>query len=288
MKVAIFGLGLMGGSLARDLAGLGHHVRGADTDEAAVDAALAEHVINARGSPDGDGVADADVVVLAVPVQATSSLLARLAPHLAHARLIMDLGSTKSGVMTAASDAGLADRFIGAHPMTGRERSGWHASRPGLFANAPVYLCPPEQHPTVARDREACDRTLRMAVEFWHQLGAVPEVTTAAAHDRRVAWTSHLPQLMATGLAHVLRDAGYSRSELGPGGSDMTRLAGSDPRMWTGIACENAGEIVPALDAIIAALEGLRAAVNSRRSEVLHPAFDAARQWVIESPPQEP
>ncbi|NJD18999.1 MAG: prephenate dehydrogenase/arogenate dehydrogenase family protein, partial [Gemmatimonadetes bacterium] len=142
--VAILGLGLMGGSLARDLAGLGHRVLGWDRDPGSVRAALAQGCIHrGRGSRPDDfqGIEEADVVVLALPVAASRETLPALAPRL-RASLVTDVGSTKRHIVAAAQSLGLGDQFVGAHPLAGDHRSGWGASRSGLFRGATVFLCP--------------------------------------------------------------------------------------------------------------------------------------------------
>src|SRR5258705_13950838 len=122
--------------------------------------------------------------------------------------------------------------------MTGDHRSGWDASRIGLFRSAPVYLCP---------TRQSTSDAINTATALWRSLGARPERMSAAQHDSRLAWTSHLPHMVSTALALALAGAGVDRTLLGPGGRDTTRLAGSSPEMWTAIALENASAIAGAL-----------------------------------------
>ena len=124
--------------------------------------------------------------------------------------------------------------------MAGDHRSGWHASRAGLFTDAPVYLCPP---------RDATADSMQLARMFWIELGARPEPMSAEQHDLKLAWTSHLPHMVSTALALALARTGVDRIYLGPGGRDVTRLAGSSPEMWTAIALENASAIEGALRA---------------------------------------
>jgi prephenate dehydrogenase len=274
VKIAVFGLGLIGGSLARDLAALGHTVTGSDLDDRAVDAALAEGVITSTAE-DGATLDDVDVVILAVPVRAAASLLRALAPRLPAGCTVLDTGSTMRDVVAAAAAAGIGHRFVGCHPLAGDHRSGWAASRRGLFEGAPAYLSP---GPDTAGDAVAT------AAALWRSVGAVPETMDAAAHDRRLAWTSHLPQLLATALALTCRDAGRGPAELGPGGRGMVRLAGSDAEMWTGILLHNSDEVLRALTGMQAQLDAVRAAIEAAHSDELYARFDAARQWVSGAP----
>ena len=234
-RVGVIGLGLMGGSLARALAALGVQVLGYDRDGSSVDAAVAEGIVHQALDATLAGLERADVVVLATPVAATAALLTRFGRGLEGPSLIMDMASTKKSIVAAAEAAGLGPRYVGAHPLTGSHRSGWSASRATLFDDARVFLCP---------SASTTPQALRLAESFWRALRAGVEVLDAAEHDEQMAWRSHLPQAVSTTLALTLRQAGVSRSALGPGGRDMTRLAGGDPGLWTGIMSDNAPAIL--------------------------------------------
>jgi prephenate dehydrogenase len=269
-SAAVVGLGLMGGSVARDLAARGIHVSAYDADATHLAAAVRTNVVRSTLDESLAGVRDADVVVIATPVDAALGVLRRLAPHARRARLIMDVGSTKSRIVDSAQELGLGTRFIGAHPMAGDHRSGWHASRAGLFADAPVYLCPP---------RDATADTMQLARTFWLDLGARPERMSAEQHDLKLAWTSHLPHMVSTALALALARTGVARAYLGPGGRDVTRLAGSSPEMWTAIALENARAIEGALKQTEREIATLRDALKRGDQEGLKARFEAARSW---------
>ncbi|HET7322311.1 MAG TPA: prephenate dehydrogenase/arogenate dehydrogenase family protein, partial [Longimicrobiaceae bacterium] len=163
-SAAVVGLGLIGGSVARDLAALGVRVLGRDRDASAVGAAVEEGVVASALGDDLSGVQDAELVVLALPVSAAAAALRALRPHLGAARLVTDVGSTKRGIIAAAVECDLGDRFVGSHPLAGSEASGWSASREGLFRDAPVYLSP-----TPATAPPA----LSLARELWTALGGV-------------------------------------------------------------------------------------------------------------------
>jgi prephenate dehydrogenase len=265
---AVVGLGLIGGSVARGLAAAGARVLGWDRDPGTVRDALAEGIA-ALGEA-FEGIEAAELVVLAVPVDGAGDLLARLAPRLGGALLVTDVGSTKSSVVRAADAAGIGDRFVGSHPLAGDHRSGWGASRAELFRGARVFLTP---------TATTTDAALGHAEALWRELGAAPELIDAGEHDLRLAATSHLPQLAATALAAVLAGRGVGRGELGPGGRDMTRLAGSSPEMWTAIAGDNA---VP-LAAVVAELERrlgeVRQALDAGDHESLRRFFERGKRW---------
>ena len=266
---SIVGLGLIGGSLARDLAARGVRVRAYDTDERQLDDAVHAGIINGRIGPGFEDIA-ADLVVIAVPVDAAADVLRRAAPFAGGARLITDVGSTKAGIVEVAHLLGLRQRFVGSHPMAGDHRSGWPASRSGLFADARVYPCPVRGAPTEGLD---------LACRLWTGLGALPEHIDASEHDRRLAWSSHLPHVAAVSIAIAMAEAGISRGDLGPGGRDMTRLAGSSPEVWTAIALENAAAIDAALAGAEREIASFRQALTHGDAGELRRRLVAARNW---------
>jgi prephenate dehydrogenase len=268
LTVAIIGLGLIGGSLARDLAQRGAKVLGYDRETTIAQRGERDGILTALSSPSDAGAAD--VVVIAVPIEEALSLLPQLAPSLKDVRLLTDVCSTKASIARAAEKLGLARVFVGSHPMAGDHRSGWDASRRGLFANARTYVCA-----TKASD----ERAIALAERLWKLVGADPQRIDATAHDREVAWTSHLPHVASAALASALAGASIARDKLGPGGRDATRLAGSDPELWTGIALDNATELLPALEAFEQTVRAMHDALSREDSDALRRHFDAAHTW---------
>lgn len=273
--VAILGLGLIGGSLARDLSELGHRVLGYDQDPATLRSALADGCVKTVAgdafSPDPHhAIEEADVVVFAMPVGAVPQTLAELAPRLRAASLVTDVGSTKRSILTAAEAAGLGERFVGCHPLAGDHRSGWEASRPGLFRGAPCFLCPAPG---------ASDAAVERAAALWRSVGAEPQLMSATEHDTRMAWVSHLPQAVASALAAALAGSGYGADALGPGGRHTTRLAESPPSLWTDILLDNADQVEPALAALEAEVAQLRGCVRRRDATTLARLLSEAKAW---------
>jgi prephenate dehydrogenase len=269
-SVAILGLGLIGGSLARDLAARGIQVLGWDRDDSAVQKAVDGGIVHQSLVDDPTRVYEGEAVIIAVPVLTATRLLRDFAPHLESARLITDAGSTKRSIVRAAEALGIGARFVGSHPLAGDHRSGWDASRTGLFAGARVFLTP-----TASTEADA----MRLASALWTSVGARPEVMDAAEHDRRLAWTSHLPQLVSSALGGALAGQGIAPAELGPGGRDVSRLAGSDPALWADIVIDNADALDAALAALSARIGGLRDAIAAGdRDRILRLLADA-REW---------
>jgi prephenate dehydrogenase len=273
----------MGGSLARALNARGVQVMGYDREQSSLDAAVAEGIVHQPIDESLAGLERADVVVIATPVPATTALLTRFGRGLAGPSLVMDVASTKRSIVAAAEAAGLGPRFVGAHPLTGSHRSGWGASRANLFDDARVFLCP---------SATTTPQALKLAESFWKALRAGVEVLDAAEHDEQIAWRSHLPQAVSTTLALTLRDAGIPRSALGPGGRDMTRLAGGDAGLWTGIMSDNAPAILEALAAMEVQLRLFRERLAAGEDGIRE-SFADGRDWFDGEPmraltPREP
>jgi prephenate dehydrogenase len=268
--VAVAGLGLIGGSVARDLAAAGVRVLGWDRDAASVDAARGEGIVSAALGADFEGLEEADVLLLAVPVGAAAAVLETALPHLARARLVMDTGSTKASIVAAAERLGLGERFVGAHPFAGDHRAGWEASRNLLFAGATIFLCP---------SRLSSPASVALARALWSRIGGVPVALAAEEHDRRVAWTSHLPQVVSTALAQALASHGFVRADLGPGGRDVTRLAASPPDVWTDILRDNRARVAEALAAIEGRIRSIRTAIEEDDAQGIRTAFRSGQGW---------
>lgn len=227
----IAGVGLIGGSVALGLRQqrLATRVIGLDNDAAALQEALALGVIDEARSGVGDWLAGADLVVLAVPVKALAPLAREVAPHLAPAALVTDVGSVKSGIAAECEALGIRN-FVAGHPMTGSERGGVSNASAALLENAVWVLTPTERTPLTALSR------MRRLVEA---LGAAPVVMPPDAHDGLVATISHLPYLASLALTHmVARDERLSLLAAG-GFRDLTRVASGDPRMSRDMVVEN-------------------------------------------------
>lgn len=256
--VGIIGLGLIGGSVAHDLAAAGVRVIGFDRDPDVLDEGVASGVVQARAASPLELVGAVDVLLIAAPLDAALALLddvARSDAVRTGRTIVMDVGSTKKSIVDAANATSLRTCFVGAHPLAGDHRSGFAAARPHLFRRKPVYLCPAAATSETVRQR---------AVTFWQLHGALPHVIDAAEHDELLAWTSHLPQAVSSALAHTLDGAGISHDQLGPGGRDATRLAASDPDLWTTILLDNARHVSDALQQAGHTLDLFRRAIDAR------------------------
>jgi len=269
-KIGIVGLGLIGGSIAlaaREIwpASLVIAVDNKDV----LETAMRLHAIDVAAD-DAVVLAEADLIILAAPVRQNLLLLETLDEHVRQPAVITDTGSTKRAIVEAAKSLPSRFTFIGGHPLGGAAASGLEHARPDLFKDRPWLFTP---------GGEAGSEGLERLVEFVRALGAQPRILDAAAHDRLLAFLSHLPQLTASALMQVVGDAvGEAGLELaGRGLIDTTRLASSPAEIWRDIASTNADEIRPALDTLIAILEDLRG--DLMNGDRLAEVFEDAGRW---------
>ncbi|HSN05987.1 MAG TPA: prephenate dehydrogenase [Candidatus Angelobacter sp.] len=244
-SVLIVGSGLIGASIGLGLRSLGIDVVLEDADPAAVQVA----VERGAGRP-GPPQADPDLVIVAVPpARAATVILATLRRYLS--ATVSDVCSTKARLQAEVETVEPnIDRYVPGHPLAGREVSGPAAARADLFADRVWALTPgPGTDPA---------RTALVAA-LVERLGAVVVTTTAREHDRAVALTSHTPQVVSSLVAAALEPLGSAEVRLsGQGLRDMTRLAGSDPDLWTEILTSNAEPVSAALDDLIERLSRVR------------------------------
>ncbi len=265
MRLAVVGTGLMGASvgLAAKRAGV-DWVGGYDVDDSAAVAARERGAVDDVGTLRGI-LADAELAVVAAPVAVLRSLVEEVLEQAPEGCTVTDVGSTKDWSLN------LPSRFVGGHPVCGREARGAAYAAPDLFDGATWFLTP-----VSATDPER----YRAVHGFVASLGAVPVAIDPRAHDRLVALTSHLPHALANLLVN---QAGAGRIEghdplLAAGGSlrDMTRVAGANPRIWVDIFLDNGPELAEAL------------ADHRRRVEQLEVALaerDAGKlaRWIAEA-----
>ena len=264
--VAIVGLGLIGGSLARGLGALNRPPRVVGSSDSASDLELAGRAgVIAAGSADAEAVlAGADLVVYATPLDVTLRLLAEHRGRWPARAAVTDVASLKAPVEDAMAALGESGRYTGSHPMAGGEGSGFGHSAGDLFAGATVWL--------TGQGAGAAG-----VEELWRAVGARTRWTGAAEHDRLMSWCSHLPQLASNALARVLERSGHVPSDLGTGGADMVRLAGSSPEMWLPLlARSGAGD---ALRDLARAARELADALDRRDLEAIEDWMRSTRVW---------
>ena len=276
-RVAVIGLGLIGGSVALAARqtwpkGL---VIGVDNKEV-LERAMVQHAIDVAAA-DLEVVSGADLVVLAAPVQENMRLVDELEQFISGPAIITDVGSTKRDIVSCAGR--LPDRFtfIGGHPLGGAPQSGIAYARSDLFVGRPWLFTPTSDSPAAAVSR---------LKEFVSSMGATPHVMTANEHDNLLAYLSHLPQLTASALMHVVgTKAGAEGLGLtGRGLHDTTRLASSPPTIWRDICTTNEDEIRGALDSLIKELSSLRDELGT--GNAIESLFESAAKWRSRLPRQ--
>lgn len=263
-KIAILGVGLIGGSigLAVKERKVAQEVVGVFRHASTLRKALKRRAVD-RGTMDiAAGVRGADLIIIAAPVHAIPSLVRKAAAFAKKGAVITDAGSTKSWVVREAERAaprGCGVYFVGSHPMAGSERTSVEHSRPDLLRNASCI---------VTKTRKTDAKALAKTVAFWKALGGRVTVMDPLHHDASVAMISHLPHIVAFGLAGAVdaKDLRYAAE----GFKDTTRVASSDPALWADIFLTNRRELLKAGGVFAASLDRLLKAVaaSDRKSLV--------------------
>lgn len=259
MRISIIGVGLLGGSfgMAVRKAGVANRVAGVDLDPVTLERARARGAIDEGFLDLAEGVAAADVVVLATPVRSILEMLPVLTPVLGRETILFDLGSTKEAIVCAAAGLAGITRYVGGHPMAGTEHSGIEHADDGLLRGATFALVPP---PEV--DEGAVD----LLTDLVRRIGARPVVISAERHDRIVAVTSHLPYLLSVVLALAAESMARREDRLGAftasGFRDTTRLAASNVRVMADICLTNRRPLLRAVEEARRLLDDLAAQIE--------------------------
>src|SRR5437762_3387402 len=267
-QITIIGTGLIGGSLGLALrkSGFRGQIVGCDQPKVlarakrmgAIHKEISDQIKACNGS---------DVVVLAAPVGTIIELIERLAPHLPNDALLTDVGSTKAQVLARAQKSfgrETASRFLGGHPMAGRENSGVEFADANLFRGTVWFFTPaPGQKMKAGR--------VGQYVAWIRKIGAKLEILDTEAHDQLCAWISHVPQMISTALASTLVEEYGERAPLLESGGralrEMTRIASSPYSMWRDIALTNKSQIADALLKLEQKLANIRENLDTRELE---------------------
>jgi prephenate dehydrogenase len=265
-RVSIIGLGLIGGSwgLALEERGVKARRVGADRPEV-LERALAAGVVDEGSADPMAAVRGADLIILATPVGMILDLLPQLKGVASPRALITDVGSTKRLICQRAREIfGDAPLFLGGHPLAGKERSGLKHASTALFVGARYVLTP-------LLPNHLADERVKAFSALVEKLGAKPFVTEASTHDRAMAFLSHLPQLVSTGLASMIAEQGaedFLPLELAASGfRDVSRLAESPYNLWRDICLTNIENIQSALESLIEKMEAMKLHLSDRELE---------------------
>jgi prephenate dehydrogenase len=264
-QITIIGTGLIGGSFALALRkqGFGGRIVGCDR-EAVLEQAKLRGVIDSGVISPAEAVQGSELVILATPVLAIADLIVRLGPILPETALLTDVGSTKAAIAERALSVfgkNSARRFLGGHPMAGKEHGGIEYADPDLFQNAVWFLTPlPEQN---------LHQELFAEFSSWlDRIGARIAMLPPEDHDRLCAWISHVPQMISTALAAALVEEFGEEAPLLPAGGralqEMTRISASPYSMWRDIAISNKANLEDALLKVEQRLAHIRENLSTR------------------------
>ena len=274
-KLVVYGVGLIGGSFALALkaAGAVETVVGVGRSRANLEAARAAGVIDRIAADDKGALAQADLVLLAMPVGQMGSVMARIAPLIGPETIVTDAGSTKRDVVALARQhlARSFARFVPAHPIAGAERSGATAARANLFRDRHLIITP---------QAETEEQALERVRNAWEICGMRVSIMDADQHDRALAAVSHLPHVLSYSLVHELagRPDAQRLFALAAGGfRDFTRIAASSPEMWRDICLSNHDLILEDLARYGAALERIMALLRAGDGPGIERLFAEAR-----------
>lgn len=274
MKLALIGVGLIGGSFARAARAVDKvdSVVGFDIEPEALRRAVELGIIDEAATTMTQAVAGAELVMIATPVGSIRQILRGIAPHLSGTAIVTDVGSTKGGVIEVArEELGAAfDRFVPGHPIAGREHSGVEHADAALFRNKIFISTPVAQTGSHGVDQVEA---------LWRDVGCRIERMTAEEHDSVFAAVSHLPHVLAFALvAHIAAhpDAARKFALAGAGFRDFTRIAASSPTMWSDICVANRAALSGELSEYRKQLEELQHAIERSDGQTLQRVFSRA------------
>jgi prephenate dehydrogenase len=279
-KIGFIGFGLIGGSIARAIKATRpntliyaydyhNNPPNGELEEALSDGVL-DHVYGELTS----GFSDCDIIFLCAPVLANISYLSRLKQIVKPSCIITDVGSVKGNIHEASIDLQMQDVFIGGHPMTGSEKTGYSNSYALLLENAYYILTPTVSTPS---------NKLNILQDLVKEMGSLPIILSPKEHDEITAAISHLPHIIAAQLVNLIResnDMSEKMKQLAAGGfKDITRIASSSPKMWQNICLTNSDVIKNILDKYIESLKITSHALDTMDGKYLYEMFDRAGEY---------
>jgi len=278
--IAVVGLGLIGGSFARDVRrlGLARQLIGYDNNSVYREEISSLNLVDYLASAPDEKLAEVELVLLAVPVKAFAEVLAQIRPHLSASAIVTDAGSVKSPLLKIMSAPEYSEmRFVGGHPIAGSEYFGPRAAQEKLFSGKRFVLTPSEN-----TELDVLERVRGL----WESLGAAVSEMDPETHDKMFASVSHLPHLLAYASIQAIANSetpdalGHS----GAGLKDFSRIASSSPEMWADIFLENSQNLLLRINTFKNVLSALEKAVrdNDKQKliELLAQAKDERDRWM--------
>jgi prephenate dehydrogenase len=279
-KITIIGVGLIGGSLAKAIKenNLAKVVFGFGRDLNRLEAAQKANVIDQFSTNLKDAINDSDIVIIATPVGSFKEILSEIKPFLTSKIVISDVGSTKTNIASIVSQTlgDYSNYFIPAHPIAGKEKSGFEASEANLFNNRKVIITPLET---------SNPNSISLIQKMWEGTGADVDFMSPESHDELLGMTSHLPHMLAFSLVNYLISKNPSASIYAAGGfKDFSRIASGDAVMWRDICIQNKDQIISHIKGYQKTLNSLVDAIENENSNELDLLFTSAKKtrdsWV--------
>lgn len=275
-KIGFIGLGLIGGSIAKTIHRIHPQITliAYDIDTDALKLAVKEQVISEGFEELSEDFAKCRYIFLCAPVQKNSEFLTKLSAFAGEDCIITDVGSVKTSIHREISRTRISPYFIGGHPMTGSEKSGYEHATSYLLENAYYILTPSPDTRT---------ETVQKFQEFIASLGAITMVMDYEEHDFITASISHLPHILASSLVNLVKDIDNdteTMKHVAAGGfKDITRIASSSPVMWQQICLTNQEQIIKLINLFIHSLENTRDRISSGRGQELFDFFLTAKDY---------
>ena len=270
-RVTIIGVGLIGGSLGLALKEkkIAKKITGVGRREESLKIAQEMHEVDEATTDLVSGVKEADLVVIATPLDLTVETFKKILPHLKKGCVVTDVGSVKGPILKRIDHP----FFIGGHPLAGSEKRGPQAARVDLFREATVVLTPVEK---------TDEKALALVKGMWQDLEAKVLFLDCEVHDRLVAFTSHLPHILATSLTNLIGEVAEKEkrvlSLMGEGFRDTTRIAASPPNMWKEICLANREELSKAIKKFKEILSEMEEALSKEEGDKLLHKFEKAKE----------
>ena len=273
-KITIIGIGLIGGSLARALKekNLAKTVFGYGRDLSRLEEAKKSNIIDDYSTQIEKAVNHADIIVIATPVGTFRNIFSKVKPLISDDVIISDVGSTKTNIVDIAKEI-LGDKsqcFVPAHPIAGKEKSGFEASDGNLYNGKKVIITPIEDNSS---------ESIQVIESMWKNVGAEVDFMSPQSHDDLLGMTSHLPHMLAFSLVNYLVDQNPSASIYAGGGfKDFSRIASGDAVMWRDICLQNKDKIITHLRGYQSTVEELIDAIDQEESDKLELLFATAKK----------
>ena len=273
-KITIIGVGLIGGSLAKALKekNLAKTVFGYGRDRSRLEEAKKHNIIDDYSTQIEKAVNHADIIVIATPVGTFRNIFSEVKPLIVDDVIISDVGSTKTNIVDIAKEI-LGDKsqcFVPAHPIAGKEKSGFEASDGNLYIGKKVIITPIEDNSS---------ESIQVIESMWKNVGAEVDFMSPQSHDDLLGMTSHLPHMLAFSLVNYLVDQNPSASIYAGGGfKDFSRIASGDAVMWRDICLQNKDKIITHLRGYQSTVEELIDAIDQEERDKLELLFATAKK----------